>query len=229
MFHVKRGLVSQPDVSRETSRHSGADDSRWFRQQGLPHCLDMHIVQSESTDDLIGRRDLSLGICALQEDELTSASHERRRQGDESSQRTDGARRHGIQSPGAVPLFRSGAHDLDVRQTQSTDLLCQPGNPTLHGLDEDPLDIRPRDREHQARKAGAGTDVAYSPREQRRGSSAVENVSRPQTRQLKGADQAAFLAVLGERSRVLARQVSARSEKSIDRSRRLRLDHGCFT
>jgi len=109
-------------------------------------------------------------------------------------------------------------------------LLGQPGDPPFHRLDEDPLHIRTRDRQHQTGQSGTGSDVSDASREQRRDHGAVQNVPRPEAGRLERADEPAFLAMLSERPRELARAVDAVAE-DLGRSGRLGLDldHGCFT
>ena len=137
----------------------------------------------------------------------------------------------GIEHRTLLPLFASAADHLDIVETQLTLLLVQPRHAPFHRLDQDPLDIRTSDREHQARKTGTGPHVgnATTGREQGSGDRRVEDVPVPQPRRFKWTDQAALLAVRRQRGGETARQIQPVTEHN-GSGCRLGLDLArCFT
>ena len=160
---------------------------------------------------------------ALHQHELATGLHQRSGQRDQVAERADGARRDLVEQGTQPRLLGPRPQHLDVVSPSSSDLALQPGDATLHRLDQHEVDVRARDREHQTRQTGAAADIADAARaQQRRDDRAVQDVPRPQPREFERADQAQLLAVTRRGSCVNARaSVDAVAE---ERPRRPRLD-----
>ena len=111
-------------------------------------------------------------------------------------------------------LLGAGAEHRDVLETELLGLLGEPGDAALHRLDQDEVDLRAGDREHQAGEASAASDVADAAgTEQGSDDRGVQDVARPQPRQLEWADQAAFLTLRSEVRSERARDIQAVAEQ----------------
>ena len=161
---------------------------------------DLHVTQAGFSNDLLRGDSLLLDARALHEHQLAAGANQRQRSSGSACESAVTARAvtwsSGRRWPG---LLRACSEHRDVAEPEPRRLVVQPGNASLHGLDQDEVDVRPGDREHQAREAGAASDIADEPRSQQgRGEHAVQDVARPEPRRLERADQSEFLAARGE-------------------------------
>ena len=93
----------QSTVARKTRVTSGTIPS--------PRTSTSTSLQARRADLLRGRGDLVVDPCALHEDQLAAAAHERRGDGDQLRQRGDRARRHLVEALDQRGILGAGALD----------------------------------------------------------------------------------------------------------------------
>lgn len=207
----------KPDRSaagRPRSAHASANDACDFCQDTLTEGQNLdigHLV----LPNLLGRGfDLGRGRRALHEDKLTAIPEEGRGQRKELAEGADGTSRHLVERIIDPRVLGARPEDRHIVETQLRDLLIQPGDSTLHRLDQDERHVRPGNGEHQPRQSGPASDIPNSPRpKQGSDDRAVQDVTRPQAGEFQGSDETAFLTLLREVVRELAGEVDAVAEE----------------
>jgi hypothetical protein len=198
-WRVRIGLIAEVrgtggalgTLTNHNSAANGAqNDSRRLGEHALAEraYLDArHLVLAQ----LLRRRiDLGLRASTLHQNELATVAKQGSGERQQLAERADRASCHLIELLRESDFFRSRPHDLDVPQPELPHLIVQPGDATLHRLDEDEVDIRSCDRQDQSGKPGARADIADSSgTKQRRDDGAVQDVSRPQPRELQRPDE----------------------------------------
>lgn len=164
---------------------------------------------------LLRRRvDLRCGAGTLHQDQLSAVTQQGSGQRDQLPERADCSSGDLIQTVGQTDIFRTVTQHGGVRESQLRDLLVEPRDPSLHRLDQNELNIRASDREYQTRESGAATDITDNSGPQKwSDDGAVQDVSRPDTRQLERADQSTLFALVDEICRERASDIKSLAEQ----------------
>jgi hypothetical protein len=187
-----------------------------------------HVVKDPSTQglnddvmdlvlpDLLGRGiHFGTSTSALHEHELTAVAQQGRGQRQQLAERADRTSSHLIQRIGKPDVLATGSNDAHIHQAQLVDLLRKPGDPPLHRLDENEIDIRASDRQHETRKTCPATDVTDQARPEERGDDrAVQDMAGPEAGELKWPDEPAFLALRRKVLRERASNIQLLSEEN---------------
>ena len=179
--------------------NNGPDHAGHFIQDAFAEGKNLDIVHREFADLLRGSLDLRAGGRALHENEFAAIANQGSGQWEELPECADGTGGHLVQRSVEPRILGSRADDGDIGKPQFIDLLIQPGDPAFHRLDQNEGDIRPCDRQHQPRQAGATSNVADEARPQKGSDDhTVENVARPEAGEFERPDETTFFTLIGE-------------------------------
>ena len=204
LTQAKRVLPLSESRSKGVGEHAdlpnnGPDHAGNFIQHTFAEGQNLDIVHREFADLLRGSLDLRAGGRALHENEFTAIANQGSGQWEELPECADGTGGHLVQRSVESRILGPRADDGDIGKPQFVDLLIQPGDPAFHRLDQNEGDIRPCDRQHQPRQAGATADVADEARPQKGSNDhTVEDVAGPEAGEFQRSDETTFLALIGE-------------------------------
>ncbi|KRC46852.1 hypothetical protein ASE16_15750 [Leifsonia sp. Root227] len=168
------------------------------------------------------RRPIHLGLSgsALHQDEFTAISEQGSGEGEELAERAHRAGGHLVECNIQADVFGTGSDHIHVGEAELRDLLVEPGDATLHRLDENERDIRTRDSEYQARESGAAPDVPdTSSAEEGSDDCAVQDVAGPQTGEFERTDKSTLFTLRSQVGREPAGHLNLRTEKTSGGSR----------
>src|SRR5690606_21648232 len=166
---------------------------------------------------------LGIHVLAFEEDQLSPILDQWGGDRNKSAQRTHRTCCDDVELQ--TDFLSTRAHHGHIVQAESSDLLVQPGHPALHRLDERPLHLGTRDRQHQPWQPCTGSDVSDGSVEQGRGDHRVQDVPCPESRKFQRPDEPSELALRDERGRKLTCEIYAVTEEGCCDSG-LSLDNG---